>query len=154
MMSTAHLENVATVGSGVGSLVRGTSTGGGSPEEVLEHLDSLDVDWWVTDQGDLFIRYWQLGARDFVPVEHLATVRAAQPAPIGADKLEWISNSLRDLEKSYAGQWIAVDDSGVVAAAPELSALLEQVRERGVVAPFVTQIPAEAPAIWTTTYAD
>lgn len=122
------------------------------PEEMLARLNSFWIDWYLTEKGDLMIKYWQVGAKDFVPTEHVARIREGQPVPPEAGMLEWLSAHLRELETSYAGQWIAAANNQVVAASDSLSALLEQLSDLGVKSPFVTQIPA-GPAIWPTAYA-
>ena len=98
------------------------------------------------------IRYWQVGAEDFVPHEHVATIREGQTAPPEADMLEWLSGHLDDLQANYSGQWIAVLDNQVVAASGNLPNLLQTLSDEGVECPFVTQIPA-GPVVWKTTYA-
>ena len=127
-------------------------TGSDSPEEILRRLDSYDIEWYVTEQGDLMIRYWQVGAEDFVPTELAGRIREAQIVPHEADALEWFSAHLRELEATYAGQWIAVVDDQVIASASDLSHLLEQVHRAGVHDPLITEIPS-SPVVWTTAYA-
>ncbi|MFQ5878667.1 MAG: DUF5678 domain-containing protein [Dehalococcoidia bacterium] len=123
-----------------------------APDEVLKQLDSYGIEWYVTEQGNVMIRYWQIGAEDFVPAEHIARIREAQTVPPKADYLEWLSRNLVNLRGTYAGQWIAVIENQVIAASPNLPGLLEQVRSLGVKDPFVTEIPAE-PTTWLTAYA-
>ena len=142
-----------SVGEPVKRFLESVPTSSLDPGEVVGKLDSLDVDWWVTDSGDLFIRYWQLGAEDFVPVEQVARVRAAKMPPPQADRLEWVSQQLAALRAEYAGQWVAVTDEGVVASAPDLAGLLAAIEPMGSdIEPFITQIPVEPP-IWNMTYA-
>lgn len=123
-----------------------------SPEETLRQLNSLKIDWYITEHGDLMIRYWQVGAEDFVSPEHVGRLQSGREAPSEIDSLEWVSRNLGDLRARYGGQWVAVDQAQVVAAAPTLPELMHACRDAGVERPFITQIPAE-PVLWTTTYA-
>jgi hypothetical protein len=151
MMEAAKMR-VTTIGETF-KFLDSISTSSVDPEEIVEKLNALDVDWWITESGDLFIRYWQLGARDFMPPEHVARVLADQVPPAQADKLEWVSQQLNTLRETYSGQWVAITDEGVVASAPDLSQLLAAIDELGqTIEPFITQIPEEAP-IWNMTYA-
>ena len=123
-----------------------------APEEILSRLDSYGIEWYLTEKGDLMIKYWQVGAQDFAPVEHIGRIREGQTVPREANMLEWLSDHLRDLQINYAGQWIAVVHNQVLAASNDLPDLLQQIRSSGIEHPFITQIPARR-VIWTTTYA-
>jgi hypothetical protein len=129
-----------------------TPRAGESHEQVLERLREYDVDWYVSERGDLFVRYWQLGAEDFAPAERAAIIRTYQPIPSGADRLEWISANLPALQRDYSGEWIATAD-GEVVSAPTLQELMVKVEESELDDPFITQIPNAEPT-WMTTYAD
>lgn len=122
-----------------------------SPEEILQQLDSYGVEWYLTEQGDLMIKYWQVGAEDFVPPERVGTIQTG-PAPAEANSLEWVSHHLAQLRQQYSGQWIAVVGEEVVASAPTLPQLLGHVAELGIDRPFITEIPV-GPITWITTYA-
>lgn len=132
-------------------IVRAGVTGGGRPEDIAQQLDSLGIDWYITESGALWIRSWQVVAEDFVSMELVAQTRGSHTPPRQASDLEWLSRNLPELETRYAGQWIAVDRGEVVAAATDLPGLLQRIGELGVEGPFITQIPSE-PVIWTTTY--
>ncbi len=132
--------------------LEGLTSAGRSPEETLQQLDSMKIDWYVTEQGDLMIRYWQIGAEGFVSPEHVGHLRTGNEEAGEIDSLEWVSHHLSDLRARYAGQWIAVNRGRVIASARTLPELLDAYRDSGVLHPFVTQIPAE-PVLWTTTYA-
>lgn len=121
-------------------------------EEILKQLESYGVEWYVTERGDLMIRYWQIGAERFASPEVVARIRQRQQVPAEADTLEWLSESLAELGARYAGRWIAVVKNQVIADAPDLAELLVQIRESGIEHPFITQIPLE-PVVWTTAYA-
>jgi len=141
-----------SVGEPVKRFLESIPTSSLDPQDVVEKLNSLDIEWWITDSGDLFIRYWQLGAEDLMPVERVGEVRAGKMPPPQADKLEWVSQQLNTLRAAYAGQWVAITDQGVVASAPDLAQLLTEIEGLGSdVEPFVTQIPEEAP-IWSMTF--
>ena len=122
------------------------------PDEVLKRLDHYGIEWYVTEEGGLMLRYWQVGAEDFVPVEHVARIREGRPAPQEASALEWVSQHLPDLRAAYAGRWIAIANGEVIASAASLSELLEQTRGAGAEKPFITEIPA-GPIVWNTAYA-
>ena len=130
-------------------IVRAVATAGGRPEDIGQQLDSLGIEWHVTESGDLWIRSWKAVVEAFVPREQVAQIRGSHTPPIQANDLEWVSRNLPELEARYAGRWIAVDRGKVVAAATDLPALLRRIAELGVEGPFITQIPSE-PVIWTT----
>ena len=142
----------ATIGGTTKDFVDSVFTSGLPPEELLRKLDSWGIDWHLTEQGDLMIRYWQVGAEKLVPQEQVATIRTGRPAPKEAGELEWGSQHLPELRQAHTGQWIAVVDGAVVASAPTLPQLLQAVEQQGVQRPFVTQIPA-GQVTWMTTYA-
>ncbi|MBA7651195.1 hypothetical protein ES703_59012 [subsurface metagenome] len=98
------------------------------------------------------INYWQIGAKDFVPVERVAQLREREKDFREVDMMAWVSRHLPELEKQYEGKWIAVFDCEVIAASTSISEVLEEVRALGIENPFVTQIPAQ-PTVWTTAYA-
>ena len=83
-------------------MLESITTGGRAPEDLLDRLNSYDIEWYVTEKGDLFIRYWQLGAEDFVPAEHAGVIRMKQEIPPAADYLEWISAHLEHLKAEHA----------------------------------------------------
>ncbi len=140
------------VGGPTKEIVESVATSKLPPEELVKRLDSYGIDWYLTDAGDLMVRYWQVGVEDFVPREHIARIRQSRIVPREASALEWFSRDLHDLRAKYAGQWIAVVDNQVVAASTNLPDLLQQVRDSGIEHPFITEIPAK-PLIWTTAYA-
>lgn len=124
-----------------------------SPEETLRRLDSYGIDWYITGQGTLVYRYWQVAAEDFVSPEHVATLRIGREVPAESDALEWVSRNLPQLRVRYAGQWIAVSGNQVVAHARSLPELMQRLEEAAIERPFVTEIPAE-PVVWATAYAE
>jgi len=127
-------------------------TSGASAEETLAHLESYGIEWYLTEKGDLLVRYWQVGAEDFIPVERVAKIRTGRAVPKDMDALEWVSQHLPELRRQYPGQWIAVIDGHVAAAAISLSELLQHIQEKAIQHPFVTQVP-ERSLIWNTAYA-
>jgi hypothetical protein len=126
-------------------------TSGLSPEEVAERL-SYGIEWHMTEEGDLTLTYWQVGAEDFVPPAQVAKIRGSREAPREAAALEWVSRHLPDLRAGYPGQWVAIADDEVVASAANLSELLRQLRDAGLQNPLITEIPT-GPIVWTTAYA-
>ncbi len=140
------------VGGPTKGIIESIGTSSLSPEEILERLDSYGIEWYLTEAGDLMIKYWQVGAEDFLPAEHVGTIRQGQTVPREASALEWLSRHLSDLRAQYVGQWVAIVENQVVAAAANLPDLLQRVRDSGIENPFITEIPA-GPIIWTTVYA-
>jgi len=133
------------------TIVRLISTSGTkSPKEFLETLDKFGIDWYVTEEGTLMIKYWQIGAEDFVPSEQAAIIRSERPSPEQGDELDWLSKNLPNVRGRYSGQWIAVYNNEIVAAAPDFPDLIRQIG--GFDRPLITFIPAE-PVVWTFTYA-
>lgn len=139
-------------GSAVKELLDSVITSGLPAEEALRRLDRFGIDWYLTQQGDLMIRYWQVGAEDLIAPERVATIRMGRSTPRDASALEWVSGNLDELRGQYEGQWIAVANAQVIASAASLPELLQQVEQAGVQQPFVTQIPAGA-VVWNMTYA-
>ena len=122
------------------------------PEEVVRRLDSVGIEWYVTEHGDLMLRYWQVGAEDFVPKERVATIRENHNPPSDADALEWVSSHLGELKREYGNRWIAVIGNRVAASAENLPDLMQEIEESETGAhPFVTFIPAQ-PIVWATAY--
>jgi len=133
-------------------LIESTITSTSRPEDVLEQLRSCGIEWHITERGALWIKYWQIGAEDFVPVEHAAALQEGEKMTPEVTALEWVSRNLDILRLRYPGKWVALQGSKIVAEADDLSALMIQVKERSIEQPFVTQIPAEK-VVWSTTYA-
>lgn len=151
-MTPKTLQMSFGVGGPTKQIVESIVTSGFPPEEILQQLDSYGIDWYVTERGDLMIRYWQVGAEDFVPIERVATIRESRPVPSDAEALEWLSTHLRDIRARYGGQWIAIVGNTIVSAAPNLPSLLRELHQAGVERPLITEVPAER-VIWTTAYA-
>lgn len=139
------------VGGPTKTIIESIVTSGFAPEEILNRLDSYGIQWYLTEKGDLMIRYWQVGAEDFVPVERVATIRESQTVPAEAGALEWLSGHLREIRTQYANCWIAIIDNQVVAQAESLSELLQKIHDARLESPFVTFIPGE-PIVWATAY--
>ncbi len=131
--------------------IQSTLTGSLSPEDVLERFDEFDIDWHLTDEGALWIKYWQIGAEGFVPPPRVAELRQQRPVPTGAQALEWVSRHLSALQRTHAGQWIAVAGDRVATAANTLPDLMAALEELDLDEPFITQIPA-GPLVWNTAY--
>jgi hypothetical protein len=143
---------MATVGGSTKNIIESVSTSGLPPEELLQHLDSYDIEWYFTEQGDLMIKCWQVGAEGLVAPEQVATIQAGRAVPNEASALEWVSRHLAELRQEYGGRWIAVVGTAVAASAPTLPQLLQRIQELGIERPFVTEIPVGA-ITWITTYA-
>ena len=133
------------------TIIQSAITSARSPEEVLERLDKYHVDSYITEQGDLMIRCWQIAAEGFVPEPQVARFRTRNPSFSGAESLEWVSKHLSYLRETFGGKWIAVARDEVVASADELPSLMLKIEEIEVENPFVTQIPDEE-ITWHTLY--
>jgi len=153
MTEQTSVEAEVVVGGTMKSFLESIPTSSLSPEETLRWLDSVGIESWVTEVGDLFIRYWQLGAERFIAPEHVARVTLGRTAPVGADRLEWVSQQLAVLRLDYAGKWVAITDEGVAASADDLAQLMAAVEQAGLSEPFITQI-SDSVVTWNTAYAD
>lgn len=125
-------------------------TPGAEPHRVLEQLDFAGIEHYVTPRGDLMIKTWQVAAEGFLSPTAVPLLQ--QTPPTVGDALNWVSEHLNELREQYPGQWIAVSDGAVRAAAPTLPVLLALANAQGVAKPFVTQVPA-GEVLWTMTYA-
>ncbi|MFQ5914132.1 MAG: DUF5678 domain-containing protein [Nitrospinota bacterium] len=132
-------------------IVESFLTSGFSPEETLKQLDSLGIEWFLTQQGDLMIKCWQVGTSDFVSPGEVTNLQGDESTLSEADALDWLSANLEDLMTNYAGQWIAIIEDKVVAYSRDLADLMKKIRESGVRNPLITQIP-EGPIVWETAY--
>lgn len=144
-------QTVTTVGGQTKGIIQSAVTSGNTAEEAVRQLDSYGIDWYLSDSGDLMVKYWQVGAEGFVPPEHVARIQAGRSRPNEAEALDWVSSHLGELRQRFGGRWIAVVGSGVVATAATLSQLLQQVRDLGIERPFVTEIPA-GQVTWNMTF--
>jgi hypothetical protein len=132
------------------SFIESISVRAKSPNEVLSALDKLGIESYVTEEDHLMIRYWQIGAQDFLPPEQAAFIRTSRSSPGESSPLDWVSKNLEMLCHKYAGKWIAVHDNAVAASASNLPEIIGQIS--GFDRPFITFIPAE-PTVWNFTYA-
>lgn len=135
---------------GLESIITPIPTGAKSTEQILKALDKFRVEWYVTEEGALMIKYWQVAADDFVPREKAAIIRATRPSPEESDELDWLSKNLENIRQVYGGQWVAVHGNKIVAAAaslPDLMILITDLER-----PFITFIPSDS-IVWTFAYA-
>lgn len=130
--------------------IKSAYTGAKSPEEVLKTLDSLGYESYVTKEGDLLVKSWQIGARKFVSPEKVAVIRANRPSLERGDELDWLSKNLQNIRGQYTNQWVAVYSNEIIAAASNLPDLMSQIG--GYDRPLITFMPAE-PIVWNFTYA-
>ncbi len=133
------------------TIVETVMTGSRSHEEILRRLKECDIECYITEEGDLMIKYWQVGAEGFVPAGRVAELRARNPATSGAEALEWVSKHLSELQARHGGKWVAVADGAVLASADDLPSLMVVLEDIDVDSPFVTQIPP-GPIVWHTLY--
>lgn len=135
----------------VKSILDSIPTSGMPYEEVLRTLDKIGIEWQVTEEGDLLVRCWQVGAEGFVYREEAAVIRSSRPSPKQGEELDWLSRNLQEVRERYGGQWVAISGNEIAAAAPNLPDLMSQITELD--RPFITFIPS-GPVIWTFTYAN
>ena len=132
------------------SVIESISIEAQSPTELLSALDRIGIESYVTEEGHLMIRYWQIGAEDFVPPEQASIIRTSRPLPDQGDNMDWLSKNLQTIRQEYGGKWVAVYNERIVASSSTLPDLMNQIEEYD--RPLITLIPAE-PVIWTFTYA-
>ena len=152
-MDVSRSQTSFPVGGSTKEIVESTVTGSRPAEEILEQLDSYGIEWYLTEKGDLLVKYWQVAAEDLVPVERVGEIREGRDVPDDAAALEWLSAHLEELTRQYAGRWIAISNSQVVASSTDLANLLHDLKVYGVERPFVTEVPEET-VVWKTAYAD
>ena len=142
-----------TVGESSKTMLEFALASGRPPDEILRQLDSIGIEWYVTNQGDLSIKAWQIATENFIPAERVDEIRQGHVIPDDADSLEWVSANLEYLSREYAGSWIAVNDNMVVAASKNLANLLSSIETQQIQNPFLTQVP-DGPIIWETAFAN
>ena len=142
---------VLSLGDSTKTIIESIVTSGLPFGDILQQLTSFGIEWYVTEQGDLMLRYWQVGAEQLVPPDHVARIRASQSVPTAAEALEWFSTNLDGLRAQYAGKWLAIVGQKVIASASDLPTLLSQTAQLEGMTPFVTQIPEE-PIVWRTAF--
>lgn len=133
------------------SIIKSVSVESESPEEILETLDKLGIESYVTEEGHLMIKYWHIGAEDFMPLEQAAIIRTSRPSLEYSNELDWLSKNLQNIRGEYGGKWVAVYDNRIVATASNLPELMSQITELD--KPLITFIPTD-PVVWTFTYAN
>jgi len=132
------------------SVIESMSIEAQSPTELLSALDRKGIESYVTEEGHLMIRYWQIGAEDFVPPEQASIIRTSRHLADQGDNMDWLSKNLQTIREEYGGKWVAVYNERIVASSSTLPDLMNQIEEYD--RPLITLIPAE-PVIWTFTYA-
>lgn len=142
---------VSSVGDSTKTIIESLLTSGHPVEDILQQLQSFGIEWYVTEQGDLMLRYWQVGAERLVPPQQVAHIRASQSVPTAAEALEWFSTNLDGLRAQYRGKWLAIVGRKVIASASDLPSLLSKTAQLEGMTPFVTQIPEE-PIVWRTAF--
>ncbi len=131
--------------------IASTLTSANSPQEILESLTKAGFDCHITEEGDLWYRYWQIGSKGFVSKEQAVIIRIAQKSPEQSDELDWLSKNLHSIRQDYAGQWIAIYENRIVGSAEDLPGLLTQIAQ--IDKPFITFIPS-GQIVWNFTYAN
>lgn len=92
-----------------------------------------------------FLRPAQMARMDL----HVTFVVVREESEMGQvardqDDLTWYSRNLPSLIRDYDGQWVAIADNKVVAAAPELLALCDIAATRGYENPLLIQVSRRA----------
>lgn len=128
-----------------------SAVAGISPEETLEALDRYGIQSYISGQGTLFIRYWQVVAERFVSPERAAQIRISQREPEHVANLDWLSSNMAELRRLYTGQWIAIAEGKVIASASSLPELVGAAETAGIERPFVTFIN-EQETTWDMAY--
>jgi hypothetical protein len=113
-----------------------------TPREILARLKHLDIDTYVTEQGDLAVKVWEVAIHSFVLPAEAQTIRVDQVEPTGQDALDWVAAHYNELRQHYPQMWIAVLEQQVVASSEALPSLLEELQQRGIESAFVTRIPS------------
>ncbi|MBI3930145.1 MAG: hypothetical protein HY319_31705 [Armatimonadetes bacterium] len=74
--------------------------------------------------------------------------RLTAPSPRREAELAWLAQHQGQLGR-FAGEWIVLDGSQLVAHGPDYLEVLDRARDQGVEVPFVEWIPeASAPTVW------
>ena len=131
-------------------VIESTSTSAISPDDVLEALTKFGIEWYVTAEGTLMIKYWQIIADGFVSPERAAIIRTSAQSPDQSNELDWLSKNLQSICQDYAGQWIAISENRIIGSATDLPSLMTQIVQ--IDKPFITFIPSDQ-IVWTFTYA-
>jgi hypothetical protein len=131
------------------TFISSLSTSGASPEDILKNLDTYDIDWYVSEAGDLYIRTWQIGAEDFVSSEKASEIRADAEFTHEHNELDWLSSNFQRVRDQYPDRWVAISGNEVIEAADTLDELIQRLPEDE--KPFVIFIPSE-PVVWDFAY--
>jgi hypothetical protein len=118
--------------------------------ELLSALDRIGIESYVTEEGRLMIKSWQIGVEDFVSPEQGSIIRTSRHLPDQGDNMDWLSKNLQTICQEYGGKWIAIYNERIVASSSTLPDLINQIKEYD--RPLITLIPAE-PVKWTFAYA-
>src|SRR3989304_2356733 len=90
------------------SVIESMSIEAQSPTELLSALDRIGIESYVTEEGHLIIRYWQIGAEDFVPPEQASIIRTSRHLPDQGDNMDWLSKNLQTIRQEDGGKWVEV----------------------------------------------
>jgi hypothetical protein len=146
------LSSVSSIPEMPKKLIASASISGSSPETILEQLNKYEIEWYLTEEGDLFIKYWSIGAENFAPPEKVIKLREIGKKKEEISSLDWVSQHLSELLEKHPGKWIAVKDDQVISSSDNLPSLMEYLQAQGIEDPFITEIPAH-PVVWNTAYA-
>src|SRR3989304_6465844 len=91
------------------SVIESMSIEAQSPTELLSALDRIGIESYVTEEGHLIIRNWQIGAEDFVPPEQASIIRTSRHLPDQGDNMDWLSKNLQTIRQEYGGKGEGVE---------------------------------------------
>jgi len=57
--------------------------------------------------------------------------------------MKWLGEHRSWLEKTHPGCWVAVEGSELIAVGPDLVAVLEEAKQKGVENPFISGVKAK-----------
>jgi hypothetical protein len=70
---------------------------------------------------------------------------SVEPASDDKSSLKWVAENLSELAKRYGDRWILVDNEKVVGDSTDISALLQQAFQQGIVSPLI--IDMQSPSV-------
>src|SRR3972149_4586991 len=102
------------------SVIESMSIEAQSPTELLSALDRIGIESYVTEEGHLMIRYWQIGAEDFVPPEQVSIIHTSRHLPDQGDNMDWLSKNLQTIRQEYGGKWGGGYNERILASSSNL----------------------------------
>lgn len=94
-----------------------------------EHLEELSR---ASNVPRAWRMMWHVEPPEVLPV-------TLPPRTVRTTELDWFTSHFEELESQYAGQWLAIVDSKVVAHATDVTELWKQISEGGYSRPFLAR---------------